>query len=237
MPIKDLIRAMTPQPPEEIREISEGLVYRDFVTVGLLLDTLSIGKVGDSGTVKDNWIYIHDPAVEAGRLQIFNNWSPYLVQDPGKAWIGVEYFCDEGDRIWSRSDAEMVAHSLGELRTIHLTEEREPRDSVVIRMKKAYPAYRGTYGRFDDLRRHLDSVENLYLIGRNGMHRYNNQDHSMLTAMTVVDNLVDGRRDRSNVWNVNAEEDYHEAKAADKDRLHRPEPESEPERDREEMKV
>jgi len=213
MPIQDLVRAMDPPPPPEVRQISEGLVYRDFLTVGLLLRKMSVGNVGDRGTIKDNWIYIHDPSVEAGRLQIFNNWSPYMVQDPSRIWVGVEYFCDEGDRIWSRSDREMAVHALGELRALGLTEDLEPLDSVVIRMKKAYPAYRGSYDRFPELREHLDSIENLFLIGRNGMHRYNNQDHSMLTAMLAVDNILEGRTDRSNLWSVNAEEDYHESRS------------------------
>jgi protoporphyrinogen oxidase len=213
MPVKELVRALDPAPPAGIREISEGLVYRDFVTVGLLLEKLEIGAVGESGTVRDNWIYIHDPNVEAGRLQIFNNWSPWLVKDAGKVWIGVEYFCDEGDRIWSRSDAEMALHTMKDLRAMGLVGEEAPLDSVVVRMKKAYPAYQGTYSRFGELRSHLDSVENLYLIGRNGMHRYNNQDHSMLAAMVAVDNLIEGRTDRANLWDVNSEEDYHEEKS------------------------
>jgi len=213
MPIKELMRAIDPAPPQEMADISEGLIYRDFVTVGLLLDHLRLGQVGDSGTVKDNWIYIHEPSVEAGRLQIFNNWSPYMVKDPERAWVGVEYFCNEGDRIWSRSDAEMIAHTLDELFRIGIIDERRASDAVVVRMKKAYPAYRGTYARFGELRRHLDGIENLYLVGRNGMHRYNNQDHSMLTAMTAVDNIVEGRTDRANIWDVNSEQDYHEATA------------------------
>jgi protoporphyrinogen oxidase len=211
MPIKELVGAFDPAPPPEIRTLAEGLVYRDFVTVGLLLSRLKAGPVGEGG-VRDNWIYIHEPDVAAGRLQIFNNWSPYMVKDPGRVWVGVEYFCNEGDPIWSKSDGDMVAHTLGDLKRIGLIDDPVALDSTVVRIKKAYPAYLGTYDRFQELRAYLDSIDNLFLVGRNGMHRYNNQDHSMLTAMTAVDNILQGRRDRSNLWSVNAEEDYHETK-------------------------
>jgi protoporphyrinogen oxidase len=212
LPVKELLRSMSPPAPPEIRAIAEGLEYRDFVTVGLSLPKLAVGSVGDAGTIRDNWIYIHEPSVDAGRLQIFNNWSPWLVKDPARAWVGVEYFCNEGDRLWAQSDADMIAQTMRELRTIGLVDGVEPEDAVVVRMPKAYPAYTGSYGRFGELRAWLDGIENLWLIGRNGMHRYNNQDHSMLAAMTAVDNLAAGRRDRSNLWEVNAEEDYHESK-------------------------
>jgi protoporphyrinogen oxidase len=213
MPIKDLVGAMTPRPPEPAATIAEGLLYRDFVTVGVLLEKLKIGAVGYAGTVRDNWIYIHEPGVQAGRLQIFNNWSPWMVRDPGTVWVGVEYFCQEGDGLWSLPDSEMSRLTVEELRKIGLMDEAQPLDSVVVRMPKAYPAYRGTYGRFDELRSYLDSIENLHLIGRNGMHRYNNQDHSMLAAMTAVDHIVTGGGTRADLWSVNSEEDYHEVRA------------------------
>ena len=212
MPIKDLVRAMNPKPPEPLTAIAEGLLYRDFITVGLLLAKLKIGSVGDAGTVRDNWMYIHEPGVKAGRIQIFNNWSPWMVRDSATVWIGVEFFCEEGDRLWSLSDPEMSDLTMDELRKMGLIGEGAPLDSVVIRVAKAYPAYRGTYGRFEELRKHLDSIQNLYLIGRNGMHRYNNQDHSMLAAMTAIDQIVEGRVDRSELWEVNNEEEYHETK-------------------------
>jgi protoporphyrinogen oxidase len=213
MPIKDLVAAIDPALPDSAREIAGGLVYRDFVTVGLLLPRLALGTVGDGGTVRDNWIYIHDTEVDAGRLQLFNNWSPYLVENSELVWVGVEYFCNEGDELWSRLDAEMVRRTMDELRRLGIVDVESPLDSVVVRMPKAYPAYRGTYGRFGELRKVLDSLENLFLVGRNGMHRYNNQDHSMLAAMTAVDNLVEGRSDRSNLWEVSAEEEeYHESR-------------------------
>ncbi len=213
MPIRDLVAAIDPALPDSAREIAAGLVYRDFVTVGLLLPRLALGTVGDRGTVRDNWIYIHDTGVAAGRLQIFNNWSPYLVADPEQVWIGVEYFCNETDPFWNRPDTETVRFTMDELRRLGIIDVESPLDSRVVRMPKAYPAYRGSYGRFGELREILDTFENLYLVGRNGMHRYNNQDHSMLAAMTAVDNLVAGRSNRSNLWAVNAEEEeYHESR-------------------------
>jgi protoporphyrinogen oxidase len=211
MPIRDLVRAMNVQPPEPIRQISDGLVYRDFITVGLLLKKLSVREHGHSSSqLRDNWIYIQEPDVRVGRLQIFNNWSPYMVADRSKVWLGLEYFCNEGDDLWTRSNEQMIALAKQELAKIGIIEEADVLDATVIRMPKAYPAYFGTYNRFDELRAWLDGFENLYLIGRNGMHRYNNQDHSMLAAMTAVDNIVAGVTTKDNLWSVNAEQDYHE---------------------------
>jgi protoporphyrinogen oxidase len=147
-------------------------------------------------------------------MQIFNNWSPYLAADDSKLWLGLEYFCREGDDLWQMGDAEIAAMGAAELDRIGILDRRDVLDSVVLRMRKTYPAYFGTYDRFDQLRDYLDSFENLYLVGRNGMHRYNNQDHSMLTAMTVVDNLVAGRTGKANVWAVNTEDDYQESSSA-----------------------
>jgi protoporphyrinogen oxidase len=214
MAIKDLARALEPPPPPSIRELAEGLVYRDFLTVGLLAEDLEIKEKDSDGkeVVRDNWIYIQEPDVKVGRLQIFNNWSPAMVADPGKVWVGLEYFCDEGDAVWSLDDAAMIALAKEELARIGILDPRKALDAVVIRMPKTYPAYFGTYDRFPELRAFFDRFENFYLIGRNGMHRYNNQDHSMLTAMTVVDNLVAGRKDKANVWEVNTEGEYHEEK-------------------------
>ena len=173
-----------------MRAIAEGLVYRDFITVGLLVDGLKISDPS-GGLVKDNWIYIQEPDVKVGRLQIFNNWSPYLVADPTKVWIGLEYFCNEGDDLWSLSDDELKELGRVEMERIDIIDTGKVEDSVVIRVPKTYPAYFGTYDRFDTLREWLDRFENLFLIGRNGMHRYNNQDHSMLTAILAVDNIVE----------------------------------------------
>jgi protoporphyrinogen oxidase len=211
MPIRELVRALDAPPPPAIAAISDGLLYRSFVTVGLLLDRLQLTEP-DGAPVRDNWIYIQEPDVLVGRLQIFNNWSPWMVADPTKVWVGLEYFCDEGDSLWSRSDAELIALAKEELARIRIADPAAVRDATVLRMPKTYPAYFGTYDRFDELRSWLDRFDNLFLVGRNGMHRYNNQDHSILAAMTAVDNIVAGRADKSNLWEVNTEEEYHEEK-------------------------
>jgi protoporphyrinogen oxidase len=160
----------------------------------------------------DNWIYIQDPSVRLGRLQIFNNWSPSMVADETKIWLGLEYFCDEGDDLWEKPDDEMKSFAERELEKIGLIDAGDVIDGVVIRMPKAYPAYFGTYGQFDEVQEFVDKVDNLYLIGRNGMHRYNNQDHSMLAAKTCVDAIITGNRNPRELWAVNAEEEYHEEK-------------------------
>jgi protoporphyrinogen oxidase len=212
MPIKDLVAAIQEDVPKKIREISDGLVYRDFITVGLLVNKLAFRgrKRGPGSSLQDNWIYIHEPDVRVGRLQIFNNWSPYMVADAKKTWLGLEYFCNENDELWTRTDREMAELAIRELALLGMSEPKEVLDWTVIRMPKAYPAYLGSYGRFDQLRKWLDRYVNLFPIGRNGMHRYNNQDHSMLTAMVAVDNIFIGRTDKSNIWEVNTEQDYHE---------------------------
>ena len=214
MPVKDLVRALDAEVPAEVRQVSEGLVYRDFITVGLLLKELKVREDSRQGQqlIRDNWIYIQEPDVQVGRLQIFNNWSPYMVADPSKVWVGLEYFCYESDDLWKMSDQELIDLGSRELEQIGIIERSAVLDATVIRMPKTYPAYFGTYDRFDEIRRYTDRFSNLFLLGRNGMHRYNNQDHSMLTAMVAVDNIVAGVRDKSNVWAVNTEQDYHEAK-------------------------
>ena len=211
MPVQELVRAFDVEAPANVREISEGLQYRDFITVGLLVKKLSVkDKAVPDALIKDNWIYIQEPEVTAGRLQIFNNWSPFLVRDPDTVWIGVEYFCYETDAMWKLPDAEMIALAKRELGQIGILRQADVLDGTVIRMPKTYPAYFGTYERFDELREYLDRFENLFLVGRNGMHKYNNQDHSMLTAMTAVDNILAGQTDKQNIWAVNTEMEYHE---------------------------
>jgi protoporphyrinogen oxidase len=216
MPVRELIAGLDPAAPEEVREVSEGLVYRDFMTVGLLLDSIKLGGGGGGRglheRVPDNWIYIQEQAVRVGRLQIFNNWSPYMVADPDKVWIGLEYFVDEGDDLWSMDDEAMVAFAAEELELINVIDRAAVLDAVVIRQPKAYPAYFGTYDRFDTVREFTDGFANLFLVGRNGMHRYNNQDHSMLAAMVAVENILDGVDDKKNIWEVNTETEYHEEK-------------------------
>jgi len=211
MPVRSLFRALDTDVPREIAEIAEGLQYRNFVTVGLLYDKLKT-KEPDGSPIRDNWIYIQEPDVLVGRLQIFNNWSPYMVADRGKTWVGLEYFCSDGDSLWSASDASMIELAKTEMQRIAIADAADCRDAVVIRVPKTYPAYFGTYERFEEVRKFVDTFPNLFLVGRNGMHRYNNQDHSMLTSMICVDNILAGRTDKSNIWDVNTEEEYHEEK-------------------------
>lgn len=219
LPIKELIGSMQREIPSHIREISDGLLYRDFITVGLLLRKLKINDEDFSEKlISDNWIYIQEPNVVAGRLQIFNNWSPYLVADPDKVWIGVEYFCYETDALWKLSDEDMADLAKRELHRIGIIDEGDVLDSTVHRMPKTYPAYFGTYARFGELREYLDRIENLFLVGRNGMHKYNNQDHSMLTAMTAVENIAQGQTDKSNIWAVNTEMEYQETRQTSPDK-------------------
>jgi protoporphyrinogen oxidase len=210
MPVKELIERLDAPVPSNVREVASGLLYRDFITVGLLVDKLAIAGERGKKLIEDNWIYIQEPDVMVGRLQIFNNWSPALVADPTKVWLGMEYFCYESDPIWKKPDAEMIEFAAAELEKIGIIDTRDLRDATVIRVPKTYPAYFGAYDRFEEIREYVDGFENLFLIGRNGMHKYNNQDHSMLTAMLSVDNILSGRVDKSNLWDVNTEQDYHE---------------------------
>jgi protoporphyrinogen oxidase len=206
MPIQELINKLSVSVPAEVKRVSDGLMYRDFFTVGLLVSNLAVGDV------KDNWIYIQESDVKVGRLQIFNNWSPYLVADPNLKWIGLEYFCNEGDELWNQTDEDLKKLGVEEISKIGIVNKENVVDAVVIRMPKTYPAYFGTYNEFDKVRNYLDSYQNLFLMGRNGMHKYNNQDHSMLTAMTVVENIKAGITSKANIWEINTEQEYHEEK-------------------------
>ena len=214
MPVKDLILCLSDAVPEAVKNIAKGLIYRDFITVGLLLKKLKISnntKIKTTNNIiPDNWIYVQEGDVKLGRIQIFNNWSPYLVKDEHTVWIGLEYFCDEGDELWSKSDHEFAKFAIKELAKIDFIEEKDILDFVVIRMKKTYPAYFGTYDYFYIIRNFTDKIDNLYLIGRNGMHRYNNQDHSMLSAMTAVENIIRGIKTKEDIWDINTEDEYHE---------------------------
>jgi protoporphyrinogen oxidase len=211
MPMRDLVRAMDAPVPENVREVSEGLQYRDFITVGLLVDKLKV-KEPDGGLLKDTWIYVQEPDVLLGRLQIFNNWSPFLVVDPTKVWIGLEYFCYETDDLWKMQDDDLKKFAIAEVAKIGILNAQDVSDAHVVRVPKTYPAYFGTYSRFDELKSFTDKFENLFLVGRNGMHKYNNQDHSMLTAMSVVDGLAIGKVDKASLWEINTEQEYHEEK-------------------------
>lgn len=215
MPVKDLIKGMGRLVPNEVLQISDGLIYRDFITVGLLLKKLKMKNESKVKTINnivpDNWIYIQERDVKIGRLQIFNNWSPYMVRDQNTVWIGLEYFCNEGDELWNKPDDAITEFAIDELVKIEVIEKQDLLDSIVIRMSKTYPAYFGTYDQFDIIRKFIDNFENLFLIGRNGMHRYNNQDHSMMTAMISVENIIKGINSKDNIWAINTEADYHES--------------------------
>jgi protoporphyrinogen oxidase len=212
MPVRDLVRAVSAPVPADVTEVSEGLMYRDFITVGLLANKLSV-KEKDGSPLKDNWIYIQEPDVMVGRLQIFNNWSPWLVSGNDKVWIGLEYFCNDTDPLWKLSDEEMAKFAIEEISRIGILKAADVEDSHVVHVPKTYPAYFGSYDRFDVIRKYLDGFENLFLVGRNGMHKYNNQDHSMLTAMTAVENIINGVTTKDNIWAINTEMEYHEEKA------------------------
>ena len=216
MPMKELVRCLSQPPPPEIKSISDGLVYRDFIEVGLLVNKLNVSEDSPHGKklISDNWIYIQESDVMVGRMQIWNNWGPCMVADPSKVWLGLEYFCYDSDPIWKLSDTDMIKLAKEELEKIGIADQKEVIDAMVLRVEKTYPGYFGTYDKFDTLREYLDKFENLFLIGRNGQHRYNNQDHSMLAAMTAVDNVAQGILSKENIWAVNTEMEYHEEKAS-----------------------
>ena len=207
VPVKDLVAMLRPE-DSSIARIAADLPYRSFMTAGLLLRSMR-GRP----TPSDNWVYIQEPDVRIGRLQIFNNWSPALVADPRTVWLGLEYFCDQGDDLWVMKDEEFLNFAGGELEKIGLIDRKDVIGGTVVRVPGAYPAYFGAYRQFGDLRNYLDRFSNLYPIGRNGMHRYNNQDHSMLAANAAV-NAIAKRAPKEVIWNVNAEESYHEETVA-----------------------
>ena len=218
MPVRDLVAGFTGiSVPDDVIQAAGNLPYRDFITVGIMTNRLNIRNktkiktVGD--IVPDCWIYIQEPDVKVGRLQIFNNWSPYMVQDiENTVWVGMEYFCNEGDSIWEMEDDSFISFAVEELQKVGIIDKNEVLDSTRIKIKKAYPAYFGSYEQFGTVREYLDGFDNLYCIGRNGQHRYNNMDHSMLTAMEAVSNILQEKHDKSDVWSVNTEIDYQEFK-------------------------
>ena len=217
MPVKDLVLGMN-DVPEEYKEIANGLPYRDYMTVGVLIKNLNLRnetKIRTMGNiVPDNWVYVHDKNVKMGRFQIYNNWSPYMVKDlEDTIWMGLEYFCNEGDEMWSQTDEEFAKSAVKEMVTMGLIDsENDVLDTHVERVKKAYPAYFDTYERMNELRAYLDTISNLYCVGRNGQHRYNNIDHSMCTSFEAVKNILSGETRKDNIWNVNTEKEYHEEK-------------------------
>jgi protoporphyrinogen oxidase len=210
MPVKELAGLLQPEDPNVLR-IASQLPYRDFLTAGLLVRGMRGGHIGAAnGMPPDNWIYIQEPDVKLGRLQVFNNWSPALVADPSTIWLGLEYFCAEGDELWNMTDGAFLSFAAGELAKIGLIALEDVLDGTVVRVPKAYPAYFGSYREIGRVRSWLDTFTNLYPVGRNGMHRYNNQDHSMLAAKAAVDCIVRGTADKSALWAVNVEDEYHE---------------------------
>lgn len=200
MPIQELVRKLKPQPPRKVLDAAEKLAYRDFLTVSLIIDKPDL--------FEDNWIYIHDAEVKVGRIQNFKNWSPSMVPDPEKTCLGLEYFCFEGDGLWTTPDDELIALATREVAKLGLADARDVEDGAVVRMPKAYPVYDAFYSQaVDTIRAFIGGFGNVYLVGRNGMHKYNNQDHSMLTAMLSVKNILGANYD---VWEVNVDNEYHE---------------------------
>jgi len=215
MPVKDLVAGMN-DVPDNMREIANGLPYRDYITLGVLVPKLKLQnktKIKTIGNIiPDNWVYVHDKSVTMGRFQIFNNWSPYMVADlENTVWVGLEYFCYENDAYWSMTEEEFAKMGIAEMVTMGLIESAsDVIDYHEEKVKKAYPAYFDTYNRIDELVEYLSSIENLYCVGRNGQHRYNNLDHSMCTSFETVKNIVSGVTDKTNIWKVNTEKEYHE---------------------------
>ena len=215
MPVKDLVMGMEGV-PDKYTEIAKGLPYRDYMTVGVLVYKLNLKnntKIKTVGNiVPDDWVYVHDRSVKMGRFQIYNNWSPYMVKDlENTIWMGLEYFCNEGDNMWAMSDEEFAHMAIREMVTIGLIDrEQDVKDFHVERVKKAYPAYFDTYEHMDELRDYLNTIPNLFCVGRNGQHRYNNLDHSMCTSFETVKNILQHVETKDNIWNVNTEKEYHE---------------------------
>ena len=218
MPVQELIAGMKTDVPAEVQEIAAGLQYRDFINAGILLKQLSAPVKGSDGQtfeklhLKDNWIYIQERDVKVGRLMIYNNWGDGMVKDPNNTWIGMEYFCNKTDEFWKLSNSAIEQLAIEELEKMGLGRREDVLDITIQRMEKTYPAYFGTYNQFDKIRNYTDRFENLFLVGRNGMHKYNNADHSMLTAMVAVDNIIAGVTGKENIWAINTEQEYHEEK-------------------------
>jgi protoporphyrinogen oxidase len=202
MPIRELVSRLDPSPPENVRKAADSLSYRDFISVAVMINRADV--------FPDNWIYIHDPTVKVGRIQNFKNWSPDMVPDQGKTCLGLEYFCFEGDGLWTATDDALVDRARQELAQLGICKPEEIFDGVVVRQRKAYPVYDDVYqAKVDVIRDYIrEHLTNLHLAGRNGMHKYNNQDHSMMTALLVARNIAKvGEYDQ---WNVNADAVYHE---------------------------
>ncbi len=218
MPMNDLVSGFKGiEVPEQISSIAKGLPFRDFITVGLLVDKLNLENKTNIKTlgniVPDCWIYVQEPEVKMCRIQIFNNWSPYLVKDvENKVWIGLEYTCEEGDMYWNMTDEEFINFAIDELVSMNIISKDQVEDSHREKIRKAYPAYFDTYKDINKLIEYINKIDNLYCIGRNGQHRYNNMDHSMVTGIEAAKNIRTGKATKDNVWNVNTDKEYHEEK-------------------------
>ena len=200
MPIRELVRKLSPAPPASVSAAAEKLQYRDFLTVALIINRRNL--------FPDNWIYIHDPQVKIGRIQNFKNWSREMVPDQNKTCLGLEYFCFKGDGLWSMPDEELIELGKRELEKLGLIKAAEVEEGTVVRVPKAYPIYDSTYREsLDALRRFFATLQNFQLVGRNGMHKYNNQDHSMMTGLLAAKNILGANYD---LWNVNVEQEYQE---------------------------
>jgi protoporphyrinogen oxidase len=216
MPVKDLITAFDKK-DEETARVAESLKYRDFMTVGLLMKKLEITNNTSipsyNNIIPDVWIYVQERDVKIGRFQVINNWSPYMLDDyENTVYIGLEYFCNEGGELWSMGEKEFIDFAIAELEKINIIKRENVLGSHLVKVPKAYPAYFGAYEEFNVIRKFTDGYENLFLMGRNGMHKYNNMDHSMITAMEAAGNIIKGVKTKDNIWKVNAESDYHEEK-------------------------
>jgi protoporphyrinogen oxidase len=216
MPVRDLTSLLESHDPA-VSRIAERLPYRDFMTVGLLLRRMRSTRTEDratpdNGMPPDNWIYIQEPDVRIGRLQVFNNWSPAMVADSSTIWLGLEYFCTQGDDLWCMQDGKFIDFAAAELEKLGMIDRRHVLDGTLVRVAKAYPAYFGEYREFGKVRAYLERYQNLYPVGRNGMHRYNNQDHSMLAANGAVGAILNQGRGKSEIWNINTEDEYYEHK-------------------------
>lgn len=218
MPMNDLVASFSNiNVPEEIKNIAAGLPFRDFITVGVLVDKINLENKTDIPTlgniVPDCWIYVQEPDIKMLRIQIFNNWSPYLLKDPKNSiWMGLEYTCTEGDKYWNMPEKEFADFAINELVKMNIINKKQIKDYHVEKVKKAYPAYFDTYKDIEKVIKYLNDIDNLYCIGRNGQHRYNNMDHSMVTAFEAAKNIKNEIKDKSNIWNVNTEKEYHEEK-------------------------
>ncbi|MBN2407688.1 MAG: NAD(P)/FAD-dependent oxidoreductase [Elusimicrobia bacterium] len=214
MPVAELLAGFD-GPPPEVEGVAKGLRYRSMVLAGVLIDRKSIGSAarGKNGRlVRDSWIYIQDSSLKLCRIQVYNNWSPHMLKNSEDVWLGLEYLCDEGDSLWKTDDRDMLELASDELKKVGFIKKDGVVEGKVFRIKKAYPCYFGSYSQFYKIRGFTDSFENLFLIGRNGMHRYNNQDHAVMTAIAAAENIAGGIKDKKNIWSVNAEQEYHESK-------------------------